>query len=61
LLKAVDVLSNEEFQILFDSLEHEITKALESFQKYFYHVILQKPWISPPSDLELRNCSGFGR
>ncbi|CAG8614839.1 16458_t:CDS:2 [Funneliformis caledonium] len=35
LIEAVNVLSNEEFQILFDSLEHEITKALESFQKWF--------------------------
>ncbi|CAG8461488.1 8202_t:CDS:2 [Funneliformis caledonium] len=33
LLEAVDVLSNKEFQILFDSLEHRITKALEFFQK----------------------------
>ena len=79
LLEAVDLLSNEEFETLFDNLEHGITSALESFQKWFsqwlhlplatcqlggnnaqsfassfYHVILEKPWISPPSDLELR-------
>ena len=79
LLEAVDLLSDEEFETLFDNLEHGITSALESFQKWFsqwlhlplatcrlggnnaqsfassfYHVILEKPWISPPSDLELR-------
>ena len=79
LLEAMDLLSNEEFGILFNSLEHGITKALESFQKWFsqwlhlpltvcrlggdnaqsfassfYHVILQKPWISLPSDFELQ-------
>ncbi len=78
LLKTVDLLFNEEFETLFDSLRLEIKSALESFQKWFsqwlylplaicqlggimhnhlhssfYYVILEKSWISPPSELEL--------
>ncbi|RIA89070.1 hypothetical protein C1645_825368 [Glomus cerebriforme] len=41
---------NEEFETLFDKLELGIKNALDSFQKYFYHVILEKPWITPPSE-----------
>jgi hypothetical protein len=79
LLEAANLLSSEEFEILFNNLEHGIMEALNHFEKWllqwlhlplsvcrlggnnarpfassFYHVILQKPWISPPSDLELR-------
>ncbi|RIB20258.1 hypothetical protein C2G38_2035381 [Gigaspora rosea] len=68
LLEALDTLSNEEFGILFDSLEKGISKALNYFEKWvspwlhsgryfassFYHGVLKKPWIKPPNDLEIR-------
>ncbi len=79
LLEALDVLSSEEFGVLFDNLEKGIIKALEYFEKWFlpwlhlplvvcrlggnnaksfassfYHVILKRPWIKLPNDLELR-------
>ncbi len=33
LLKDINLLSNEEFEIFFNGLEHEIVKTLEFFQK----------------------------
>ncbi|CAG8758258.1 12137_t:CDS:2, partial [Funneliformis caledonium] len=36
-LEAVNLLSNKDFEILFNSLEHEIAKALESFKNGFHH------------------------
>ncbi len=35
LLKALDTLSSEEFEVLFDDLEKGIIKTLEYFEKWF--------------------------
>ncbi|CAG8810224.1 46093_t:CDS:2 [Gigaspora margarita] len=65
LLEALDNLSSDEFGIFFYDLEKGINETLNYFEKMvitlasstfdclFYHVILQKPWIVPPTDLEL--------